>query len=185
MNNEVTQVLEAWHRGDEAAYQRLFDLTYDQLKILAMSQLKKHSANTLSPTELVHEVFLRLEPYRSHRNWENRAAFYGLISKVMMRLLVDRSRDRQALKKGGHLLRVSLADEIDGRGREVDATVLADMVERLTRMDERCARIWQCRYLCGLSMTELGDVFQLGQTMLKRELKTANGWLRSKMMPRI
>ncbi len=109
-NQSITQLLVKWGGGDKAALDELIPLVYDELRRLAASYLRRKAGpQTIQATALVHEAYVRLAD-QSGISMENRAQFYGLAAKVMRDILVDHARRRQAGKRGGDQLRLSLTE---------------------------------------------------------------------------
>lgn len=183
-NKDITQLLCQWQRGDESGLTCLISVLYDELKKIASAYLNRRGvALTLfSPTVLVNEACLKLLKHRPdpRRPFKARAEFFGLVSSVMLSVLADYARSKKALKHGGNLLKVSLDSEHPGRDT-VDLMALKEVLARLERLNARQAKIWKCRYLCGLSIRELAGAFRMGQSSIHRELKAAMGWIRLKL----
>src|SRR5512132_4526876 len=109
-SKSVTQLLVRWGSGDRAALDELTAIVYDELRRLAGSYLRRQvNEQTLQPTALVHEAYIRLAD-QEHTSWQNRAQFFGLAAKLMHDILIDHARRRLAGKRGGGQLRVSLAE---------------------------------------------------------------------------
>ena len=106
--SDETRILERAQTSDPTATDQLLPLIYDELRKLAAHKMAgERPGQTLQPTALVHEVWLRLST-QSNARWQNREQFYAVAAEVMRRILVDRARRRQAIKHGGHLERVEL-----------------------------------------------------------------------------
>ena len=129
--HEVTRLLQAWSEGDASARDRLMSLVYGELRRRAAAHLRRERRNdTLQPTALVHEAYLRLVGQR-RAAWQNRAQFFAVAAHVMRRLLVDHARARDATKRGARLT-LSL-DGVDaaGDGRSVDFLALDEALDKL------------------------------------------------------
>lgn len=180
--HQITSLLRRWHEGDQVAYDRVMALAYEEIKRVAQGMLGKRCGATLiSPTTLVHEAYLKLVGYQASRPWRDRREFYALLARAMMCFLIDHARQRASRKRGGDQVRVTLEEEKLGAESGVDVLALDEVLQRLEHLDTRRANIWKSRYLCGLSITELAELFQLGNATLHRELKAANGWLRGQL----
>src|SRR6187549_3453031 len=134
--SDVTRMLGSMQGGDAHAADELVPLVYDELRRLAAHKMAREAAGqTLQPTALVHEAWLRLSNQAGAR-WQNREHFYAMAGEVMRRILVDRARRRQRLKRGGEFERVDL-DAIDLPGPEDDSFVLQvhESLERLAAED--------------------------------------------------
>ena len=106
----VTELLVAWNHGDEGALETLTPLVYDELRRIARRSLAAERAgNTLQPTALVHEAFIRLVDIRRVQ-WQDRAHFFAVSARLMRRILVDFARTRSAGKRGGHARPISLEE---------------------------------------------------------------------------
>ncbi len=181
--HEITSLLRRWREGDQQAYDQVMSLAYEEIKRVAGGVLgKKGSGATLiTPTTLVHEAYLKLAGFQASRPWKDRREFYALLARAMMCFLIDHARKKASLKKGGDQLRVTLEEERLGAENGVDVLALDEVLQRLERLDARRTHIWRGRYLCGLNMAELAELFELSHATLHRELKAANGWLRGQL----
>src|SRR5262245_31275437 len=130
MAEEITQLLMRWSAGERAALDELTPLVYAELRRLATANLRRHNNDSIQPTLLVHEAWLRLVDHKT-MDWQGRAQFFGLAAAVMRNLLVDHARERQAAKRGGDDLRLSLsaADRV-GRAPDIDLLALDEALER-------------------------------------------------------
>ena len=178
-SEDVTALLIEWSRGDQSALERLLPLIYDECRRIASRQLRhEHRQHTLDPTGLVHEAYLRLVDQRS-ATWENRAQFFGVVARVMRRILVDYARARFAKKRGGGAVLVSLeaaADE-SGEPRVADIVAIDDALERLAARDADQVRIIELRFFAGLSVEETARVLDRSPRTVKREWRLAKAWL--------
>ncbi len=109
--SEVTRILDLVDRGDSAAAEELLPLVYDELRKLAAAKMaREQPGQTLQPTALVHEAWLRLVAAPEEIRWQNRAHFFGAAAEAMRRILIDSARRKQAVRHGGELRRVELDD---------------------------------------------------------------------------
>ena len=178
----ITALLQAWSRGDADAGDRLMPLVYGELRRRAASYLRKEQVgDTLQPTALVHEVYLRLVA-QDRANWQNRAQFLGVAAQMMRRILVDRARARGMAKRSGRWKRVTL-DEGLALG-EPRAVVLLDIDRALTELaalDARKSRIAELRVFGGLTLEETGHALQLSVATAEREWQAARAWLNARL----
>ncbi len=174
----VTELLEQWGRGDGSALEALLPIVYDELRRLAASYLRRESPdNTLQPTALVHEVYLRLIDQR-RIEFHNRAHFFGAAAQIIRRILVDRAREKHAAKRGGDAERVALEDALAvGVPPDVDMIALDTALSDLGGFDAQKARVVDLRYFAGLSIPETAEVLGLSPTTIKREWSIARAWL--------
>jgi RNA polymerase sigma-70 factor (ECF subfamily) len=176
--HEVTQLLNDWSEGKQAALDKLMPLIYQELRRLAHRYLSRERAgHTLQTTDLVHEAYLRLVDQRSVR-WQNRAHFFGIAAQLMRRILVDRARHHRRVKRGGGALIVSLDQAaVVSRQPEVDLLALDEALTRLADVDERKARIVELRFFGGLSVEETAQFLKISAVTVMREWRMAKAWL--------
>jgi RNA polymerase sigma factor (TIGR02999 family) len=180
--NEVTRLLVAWGDGDRAALDRLMPLVYEELRRLARHYMgRERPGHTLQTTALVNEAYLRLVEQEGMR-WENRAHFYGIAARLMREILVDHARSRQAAKRGGAQVRLSLSkvDRIASRP-DVDLLTLDEALGRLAALDPQKGRIVELRYFGGLGIEETAEVIGVSPATVKRDWSMARAWLRSEI----
>jgi len=175
---EVTRILREWSEGDGKAPERLMPLVYDELKRLARQRVSgAGDLNTLQPTALVHEAFVRLVD-QTRVSWQNRAHFYGVAATIMRRVLIDHARAHATDKRGGSALRLSLDDvQAPLEQRASDLLALDEALARLAEIDERKSRIVEMRFFGGLTEEEIATVLDLSRRTVLREWKTARLWL--------
>jgi RNA polymerase sigma factor (TIGR02999 family) len=176
--HEVTQLLNDWSEGKQAALDKLMPLIYQELRRLAHRYLSRERAgHTLQTTDLVHEAYLRLVDQRRVR-WQNRAHFFGIAAQLMRRILVDRARHHRRVKRGGGALIVSLDQAaVVSRQPEVDLLALDEALTRLADVDERKARIVELRFFGGLSVEETAQFLKISAVTVMREWRMAKAWL--------
>ena len=173
---EVTGLLRAWKAGDAEALGRLLPLVYDELHRLAEFRLRGHGDDTLQPTVLVNEAFLRLvgEPL----DWQNRAHFFGVASKAMRNVAVDYWRAQAALKRGGHGVRVDLTGAVAAvEPKSVDVLALDAALSRLERMSPQQARVVELRFFGGLALEEIAVALDCSRSTVDRDWRVAKAWL--------
>jgi RNA polymerase sigma factor (TIGR02999 family) len=180
--DEVTALLQAWGRGDAAARDRLIPLVYEELRRRAAAYLRKErQGDTLQPTALVHEVYLRL--VRQDRAvWQNRAQFLGVAAQMMRRILVDRARARGMEKRSGKWERVTLDEQVAlGEAPDVALLDLDRALTELAAFDARKSRIAELRVFGGLTLEESGHILQLSIATVEREWQAARAWLNARL----
>jgi RNA polymerase sigma factor (TIGR02999 family) len=176
---EITGLLVRWSTGDPDALDQLVPLVYDECRQIAARQLRgERTDHTLTPTALVHELYIRLVD-QTRATWQNRAQFYGIAAQMMRRILVDFARARRAEKRGGSAVFVSLANVSDEAGETRIADVLAidEALERLAVRDADQVRIIELRFFAGLSVEETAHVLGRSARTVKREWRLAKAWL--------
>jgi RNA polymerase sigma factor (TIGR02999 family) len=173
----VSQLLQAWGRGDLQAREDLIPLVYRQLRQQAAAYLRhERRDHTLQPTALVNEAYIRLQG-QQRVAWLNRAQFLGVAAQIMRRILVDHARERQAAKRAGGV-KVTLDDEV-GTVQPFDCELLGlnDALQELARLDERQAQIVEMKYFGGLSEEEVAAALSLSRATITREWQSARAWL--------
>ncbi len=187
---DVTALLRAWGRGEQAAMDELLPLVYGELRRQAARQLRaQRPGHTLQTTALVHEAYLRLvRPEGVGTDWQSRAHFFGVAARAMRTILVDHARARRTAKRGGGAQVISLnsaAVADDGAGgaqdSEVDVIALDQALARLAELDGRQARVVELRYFGGLSIEETANTLGVSHATVEREWKTARLWLRREL----
>jgi RNA polymerase sigma factor (TIGR02999 family) len=175
---EITQLLAAWSDGDPSALEQLVPLVQAELHRIAKRYIGRGNAGQLLQTSaLINEAYLRLIDWKNAR-WQNRAHFFGVAAQLMRRVLVDEYRQQHSRKRGGDVLRVSLAKaEAESDERSADLVALDDALKSLAQLDERKSRIIELRYFGGLSVEETAEVLQVSTRTVKREWSLAQAWL--------
>jgi RNA polymerase sigma-70 factor, ECF subfamily len=181
-DQSVTALLLRWGRGDKNALDELMPLVYDELRRLAASYLRRRSgSNTLQATALVHEAYVRLADQKT-ASMQHRAQFFGLAAKVMRDILVDEARKRQAAKRGGQQLRISLSQaERFGRKPDLDLVALDDALKQLAETNPKHSRIIELRFFGGLTIEETAEVMMLSHATTERYWSFARAWLRREL----
>jgi RNA polymerase sigma-70 factor, ECF subfamily len=177
--SDVTALLAAWGEGNQAAQSELMNIVYSELKRLAKAYLRREAANdSLAPTALVHEAYLKLVDQRRVR-WKNRGHFFGIAAQAMRRLIVDRVRARRAAKRRGPELKVD-ATSRDGPlhlPRDVDLLALDAALSRLATLEPRWSQLVELRFFAGLTVGETASVLAISPATVKREWSLARAWL--------
>jgi RNA polymerase sigma factor (TIGR02999 family) len=198
MQQPVTQLLAQWRDGDERAFAELSALMYEELRQLAQRHLRRErSDHTIQKTALVNEAFVRLVGQQSV-DWQSRAHFIGLASKLMRRVLVDYARARLADKRGGGAGVLSLdeiaapqADDapdttptalqhLDAHTQE-EVSAIDQALQRLEQLDARQAQIVEMRYFGGLTVEQTAEAIGISAATVKREWTLARAWLRREL----
>ena len=183
---DVTGLLIAWSEGDAAALDALLPIVYAELRRQARRALRREGAgNTLQPTALVHEAYLRLVGQRPSR-WEGRAHFYGVASRCMRQVLVDAARTRRAAKRGGGAQPITLggAEQLVVAPAEAagdDVLALDEALTRLAALDPEQARLVELRYFAGLTIDDTAATLGVSPATVSREWTVARRWLRREL----
>ena len=178
---EVTALLNAAGGGDPEAPGRLLELVYGDLRRLAAAYLKnERNAQTLQPTALVHEAFIRLADWENV-SWQSRAHFFAAAAKVMRRVLVDHIRSKRARKRDFGQ-RIALDEAVSyPAGREFDLLALEEALSSLEQLDERQARVVELKFFGGLTNRETAHVLGVSETTVKKEWDFAKAWFQREL----
>jgi RNA polymerase sigma factor (TIGR02999 family) len=198
MQQPVTQLLAQWRDGDERAFAQLSALMYEELRELAQRHLRRERSNhTMQKTALVNEAFMRLVGQQAV-DWQSRAHFIGLASKLMRRVLVDYARARLADKRGGGVGVLSLDEmaapepdeapdttptalqHLDAHTQE-EVSAIDQALQRLEQIDARQAQIVEMRYFGGLTVEQTAEAIGISAATVKREWTLARAWLRREL----
>ena len=174
----VTQVLKAVEQGDSRAAEQLLPLVYDELRAVARSLMAKvPPGNTLQPTALVHEAYLRIVGDEDP-GWNSRGHFFAAIAQAMRRILVEQARHKAAVKHGGAQRRMDIEEvEVSIEAPDEDMLALDAAIERLAKWDERKARVVELRYLVGLDIAATAQVLGVSEPTVERDWRVARSFL--------
>jgi RNA polymerase sigma factor (TIGR02999 family) len=176
--HEVTQLLINWSKGDAEALEKLIPLVEGELRRLALRLLNSEPpGNSLQPTALVNEAYLRLIDWRSVE-WQSRAHFFGVAAKMMRRILVNHAHSRKRRMGDGPVVIVSLTNLAPmAEERSADLTLLDAALNKLSEFDERKSRLVELRFFGGLSEEETAEVLQVSLRTVQRDWSLARSWL--------
>jgi RNA polymerase sigma factor (TIGR02999 family) len=177
--SDVTRILSAIEQGDPHAAEQLLPLVYDELRKLAAQRLaQEQPGQTLQPTALVHEAYLRLVGGSQPQDWDGRGHFFAAAAEAMRRILVESARRKSTAKRGGKLRRIDVErlSVADG-GREAELLALDDALAELARHDPQAAALVKLRYFAGLSHQEAADALGIGRRAADRLWALARAWL--------
>ena len=177
----LTQLLEAWRSGEGAAYAQVFTLAYAELKQIAAQRLRQSGRDlTITPTVLLHEAYLRV--VETSVDFKNRAHFFASMSLYIRSALVDHARARQAAKRGGAELRVSLSELSEGEDSMVaEILALHQALQRLESLDPRASEVMHLTHFAGLDRLQITQVLGLSLASVDRDLRFARAWLRQEL----
>jgi RNA polymerase sigma factor (TIGR02999 family) len=181
-SHSVTQMLLDWSDGDQKALDKLIPIVYGELRLRAARYLRRERAgHTLHTTALIHATYLRLVDQKDVR-WQNRAHFFAISAQLMRRILVDHARHRDAAKRGGADLTLTLDDAMAVFAeRDVNLMALDESLTRLAEIDARQSRVVELRYFSGLSIEETAEVLGVSPATVKLDWSMAKAWLRREM----
>jgi RNA polymerase sigma-70 factor (ECF subfamily) len=176
----ISQLLIAWGRGEPAALEQLTPQVYQELHKLARAYLRRGRPNqSLQPTALINEAYLRLLDQSQPIKWENRAHFFGIAARLMRMILVDHARTHRAAKRGGAAAAVTLEDGLAvAPGSTPDVLEIDEALNSLAAVDERKAKVIEMRYFGGMDREEVAAALGLTLATVKRDLRLGEAWLR-------
>jgi RNA polymerase sigma factor (TIGR02999 family) len=180
--SEVTRILSAIEHGDPHAAEQLLPLVYDELRKLAAQRLAQEKpGQTLQPTALVHEAYLRLVGVDEALEWDNRGHFFAAAAEAMRRILVDQVRRKRRPKHGGDRRRVELDSEIVEIGPQDNLMALEEALTKLAAEQPAKAELVKLRYFGGLTLEEAAACMGISLATAKRYWAVARAWLFASM----
>src|SRR5438046_8811431 len=180
--HRVTQLLQQWSRGDDAAVVELTPLVYEELRRLAHHYMEgQRPDHTLQTTALVNEAYLRLADQTSP-NFTNRSHFFAVAAQAMRQILVNYAKASQSQKRGGGALKVEL-DEAALISPEQTTEILDvhEALERLATLDSRKAHVVELKYFGGLKHDEIAEVLKISTVTVRRDWVFAKAWLHNEL----
>jgi len=177
--NDVTRILSAIEQGNPSAASQLLPLVYDELRKLAAQRMAhEQPGQTLQPTALVHEAYLRLVGDEPRKPWDGRGHFFAAAAEAMRRILVDRARDRHRQKRGGGRPRVRInLDALVHDPPDEDLLAVDEALQALAREDAAGAELVRLRAFAGLTLAEAAAVMGIGRRTADRYWAYARAWL--------
>jgi RNA polymerase sigma-70 factor, ECF subfamily len=178
---EITALLKRWKDGDAAAQQDLLGMVYPDLRRLARARLRGNEDLRMSPTELVHESFLRLAG-GSLPDWANRQHFFSISSRLMRLALIDFVREQKAAKRGGGATVEWIEDSNAATPpMSIEILELNEALNELEQFDGRKARVLEMRFFGGLSIEEIALAAEASVATVNRDLRAGTAWLRMRL----
>jgi len=176
--SDVTRILERVEHGDLQAADELLPLVYEELRRLAAHRMANEApGNTLQPTALVHEAWLRLVGDQSQR-WDGRAHFFGAAAEAMRRILIERARRKRALRHGGGQQRVDVQEAVIASPSDDDQLLAVnEALDKLARQHKEEAELVKLRYFVGLTNEEAAEVLGISPRTAKYYWTHARAWL--------
>ena len=181
--SSITQLLADLRGGRREAFDQILPLVYHELRRSARRELANRPSDSLSTTALVHELYLKFS--RAERNdWRNRAHFLGVASVAMRHILVDRARRRKAEKRGGPHRHVTLEDGLTAADSQAESLLeLHEALDHLAKLDERLARVVECRFFGGMTEQETAEALHVTVRTIRRDWIKARGLLYQALGP--
>jgi RNA polymerase sigma factor (TIGR02999 family) len=175
---EITELLHDWSNGDDLALERLMPIVYQELRKMASKYMQSQKVgNTLQPTALIHEAYVKLAGQKE-QNWKNRAHFFGVAAQAMRHILVDYVRNRKSQKRGGDAERIEFDESfIVSNERAAGLVELDEALNKLAELDERKSRVVELKYFGGLTNEEMAEVLDVSSQTIIRDWQFARSWL--------
>jgi RNA polymerase sigma factor (TIGR02999 family) len=180
--SQLTRVLEQIEQGNEKAADELLPLVYEELRKLAAHKMASEApGQTLQPTALVHEAWLRITGSENQR-WDSKGHFFAAAAEAMRRILIERARARSRLRRGSRAEHISL-DHVTIASEDPSETVLAinEALDRLTARDPFKAEVVKMRYFAGLNQDEIATALGVSEPTVRRHWAIARAWLYAEM----
>jgi RNA polymerase sigma factor (TIGR02999 family) len=174
----ITELLADLRAGRREAFDQILPLVYHELRRAARRELAVRPSDSMSTTALVHELYLKFS--RAERaDWRNRAHFLGVASVAMRHILVDRARRRKAEKRGGPHRHVTLEDDLTAAADNQAESLLElhEALDQLAKLDERLARVVECRFFGGMTEQETAEALHIAVRTVRRDWIKARGLL--------
>lgn len=181
-SGEITRLLHDLADGEEDAFDRLVPIVYDRLRRIARRQMVgEDTGHTLTATALVHEAYADLVGLE-RIDWQDRAHFFAVASRLMRRILIDHAVARKAQKRGGNRSRVPLEEALlVAEERPDDLLALDEALESLERLDERQCRVVECRFFAGMTIEATAEALGVSAATVSRDWTSARAWLNRKL----
>jgi RNA polymerase sigma factor (TIGR02999 family) len=176
--NNVSQLLSALEQGDPHAASQLLPLVYDELRRLAAQKLAHEPAGqTIQPTELVHEAYLRLVGADAASEWDDRGHFFAAAAEAMRRILVENARRKHSLKRGGGRQRQPLDDGCVAAEQADDVLAIDDALGKFAEKDRLKAELVKLRFFAGFTIEQAAGMLGVSTATAERWWKYARAWL--------
>jgi RNA polymerase sigma factor (TIGR02999 family) len=182
--SDVTRILNALEQGDQKAARELLPLVYEELRKLAASKMANEApGQTLQPTALVHEAWLRLGGGQDQA-WDGRAHFFGAAAEAMRRILIENARRKKALRHGAGQARLEVQEvEIAAPAPDDQMLAVNEALNKLAGLDKEKAELVKLRYFAGMTIEEAAGVLRISEATAKRWWVYARAWLYAEVRP--
>jgi len=176
--SDVTRILDRVHQGDSTAAEELLPLVYDELRKLAAHKMARElPGQTLQPTALVHEAWLRLVDSQDAK-WDGRAHFFAAAAEAMRRILIENARRKRAQRHGGGLARLDIDQvEVAAPAKDEELLAVSETLETFAAVDKQKAELVKLRYFVGLTIEETAEILGISTATAERWWAYSRAWL--------
>lgn len=177
--HKVTKLLADYASGDSKAFEKLWPEIYAELRKMAHRRLQnERPGHTIQPTALVNEAYLRLSEGKEVR-YKDRVHFFAIAANTMRRILIDYAKAKNAEKRGGGGVKVTLQEGIlaSPDGDSLELILLDEALKKLEREDERLVKVVELKYFGGMSIEEIANALEISEATVKRDWNVAKLWL--------
>ncbi len=183
--HEITELLQAWSRGDSQALAKLIPLVDRELRKIAHAYMSRERAgHTLQTTALVAEALMRLMEAEKI-SWQSRTHFYSLVARRMRQILIEHAREQLTAKRGNRAEHIDVAEAVFlSTEASQELIMLDEALMKLATIDERKAKIVEYRYFGGFTLEEIAELLGVSQSTVEREWRLARAWLKRELTPR-
>jgi RNA polymerase sigma factor (TIGR02999 family) len=180
--HEITELLQAWSRGDSQALSKLIPLVDRELRKIAHAYMsKERPGHTLQTTALVAEALIRLMEAEKI-SWHSRTHFYSLVARRMRQILIEHAREQLTAKRGNRAEHIDIAEAIFLSSEAAQELIILDeALMKLAKIDERKTMIVEYRYFGGFTLEEVAELLGVSQSTVEREWRLARAWLKREM----
>ena len=180
--HEITELLQAWSRGDSQALAKLVPLVDRELRNIAHAYMSRERAgHTLQTTALVNEALIRFIATEKI-SWQSRTHFYSLVARRMRQILIEHARAQLTEKRGNRAEHIEMADAVQlSSEASQELIILDESLTKLSKIDERKADIVEYRYFGGFTLEEVAELLGVSQSTVEREWRFARSWLKREM----
>ncbi len=177
-SGEVTRLLAACSGGNQAAFDRLIDRVYDDLRRIAHARLRdEREGHTLNTTAVVHECYLRMVN-QATATWRDRAHFFAVASRAIRHILIDYARQARAQKRGGGAVHLPLRDEVAGSNTStIELLELDEALSSLGKHDHRLEQVVECRFFGGMTAKDTSEALNISLRTVERDWSRAKAYL--------
>jgi len=180
--HEITELLQAWSKGDSQALAKLIPLVDHELRNIAHAYMRRERAeHTLQTTALVAEALIRLMEAEKI-DWQSRTHFYALVARRMRQILIEHARQQLTAKRGNRAEHIDVAAAVLLSSEASEELIMLDeALMKLAKIDERKAKIVEYRYFGGFTLEEVAELVGVSQSTVEREWRLARAWLKREM----